>query len=80
LVSPAILPDNQERGPAYFHQRVDSFYAVPGLVSLRHLRLPQWIIFDGRGSIHFNATKYLDFQFGYDKELLLAADTVAFLK
>jgi len=64
------LTDNQERGPAYFHQRVDSFYAVPGAGFFKPFKTTAVDYFDGRGSIHFNATKYLDFQFGYDKNFI----------
>ena len=64
------LTDNQERGPAYFHQRVDSFYAVPGAGFFKTFKTTAVDYFDGRGSIHFNATRYLDFQFGYDKNFI----------
>lgn len=66
----AYLTDNQERGPRFFHQRVDSFNAVPGVGFFKTFKKTGVDYFDGRGSIHFNATKYLDFQFGYDKNFI----------
>ncbi|MBC7848833.1 MAG: hypothetical protein H7Y31_03815, partial [Chitinophagaceae bacterium] len=64
------LTDNQERGPGFFQQRIDSFDAVPGAGFYKPFKTTATDYFDGRGSIHFNATKYLDFQFGYDKNFI----------
>ncbi|MFM9907823.1 MAG: hypothetical protein ACKVOW_00670 [Chitinophagaceae bacterium] len=66
----AYLTDNQERGPRFLQQRVDSFDAVPGVGFYKSFKKTATDYFDGRGSIHFNATKYLDFQFGYDKNFI----------
>lgn len=61
------LTDNLERGPEFFRMRVDSFRAVPGAGWNKPFRQTARDYFDGRGSIHFNALRYIDFQFGYDK-------------
>lgn len=66
----AYLTDNQERGPRFMQQRIDSFDAVPGAGFYKAFKSTATDYFDGRGSIHFNATKYLDFQFGYDKNFI----------
>lgn len=66
----AYLTDNQERGPRFLQQRIDSFDAVPGAGFYKAFKNTATDYFDGRGSIHFNATKYLDFQFGYDKNFI----------
>ncbi len=66
----AYLTDNQERGPRFLQQRIDSFDAVPGVGYYKAFKSTATDYFDGRGSIHFNATKYLDFQFGYDKNFI----------
>jgi hypothetical protein len=64
------LTDNQERGPRFLHQRIDSFDAVPGAGFYKAFKQTAVDYFDGRGSVHFNATRYLDFQFGYDKQFI----------
>ncbi len=66
----AYLTDNQERGPLFFQDRVDSFGAVPGAGFFKSFKKTGVDYFDGRGSIHFNATKYLEFQFGYDRNFI----------
>ena len=64
------LTDNQERGPDYFRDRVDSLNAVPGVGFYKIFKQTGVDYFDGRGSVSFNATKYLNFQFGYDKNFI----------
>lgn len=66
----AYLTDNQERGPRFLQQRIDSFDAVPGAGFFKAFKTTATDYFDGRGSIHFNATRYLDFQLGYDKNFI----------
>ncbi len=66
----AYLTDNQERGPRFFEQRIDSMNAVPGVGFYKTFKKTAADYFDGRGSIHFSATKYLDMQFGYDKNFI----------
>ena len=62
--------DNQERGPIFLQDRIDSFSAVPGAGFYKNFKSTGVDYFDARGSVHFSATKYLDFQFGYDKNFI----------
>ncbi|MBS1933380.1 MAG: hypothetical protein JST96_05220 [Bacteroidetes bacterium] len=68
----AYLTDNQERGPDYFQQRVSAtgFRAVPGSGYFKSFKKTAFDYFDNRASIYFNALKYFDFQFGYDKNFI----------
>jgi len=66
----AYLTDNQERGPKYVMDRIDSFDAVPGAGYYKHFKQTAVDYFDNRASIYFNAWKYFDFQFGYDKNFI----------
>lgn len=64
--------DNQERGPSYYQQYVQTAKAVPGVGFYKAFKSDQTAqdYFDGRGYITFNATKYIDLQFGYDKNFI----------
>ena len=66
----AYLTDNQERGPRFLQMRIDSVSAVPGAGYYKIFKETAVDYFDGRGSINFSATKYFEFQFGYDKNFL----------
>ncbi len=68
----AYLTDNQERGPGFFQDRVTSsgFHAVPGAGYYKSFKQTAFDYFDNRASIYFNAMKYFDFQFGYDKNFI----------
>src|SRR5579871_210831 len=68
----AFLTDNQERGPDYFQDRVTAsgFSAVPGAGYFKPFKQTGFDYFDNRASIYFNAMKYFDFQFGYDKNFI----------
>jgi hypothetical protein len=68
----AFLTDNQERGPDYFQDRVDAtgFRAVPGAGYFKTFKKTAFDYIDNRASIYFNAFKYFDFQFGYDKNFI----------
>lgn len=66
----AYLTDNQERGPSWFQQRVAEFDAVPGAGYYKHFKKTGYDYFDNRASIYFNAWKYFDIQFGYDKNFI----------
>jgi len=68
----AYLTDNQERGPEYFQRLVDSgaYHAVPGFGYWQPFKTTGFDYFDNRASIYFNAWKYFDFQFGYDKNFI----------
>ena len=66
----AYLTDNQERGPGYFQQRVAEFDAVPGAGYFKSFKKTAFDYFDNRASIYFNTWKYVDWQFGYDKNFI----------
>ncbi len=64
--------DNQERGPSYWLKTVDSLRAVPGVGFYKSFKgnLTAKDYFDARGYITFNVAKYIDLQFGYDKNFI----------
>ncbi|MEO7960830.1 MAG: hypothetical protein ABIR19_04735 [Ginsengibacter sp.] len=64
------LTDNQERGPGFFRDRVQAFKALPGVGFYKRFKTTAFDYFDARGYITFNATKYIDVQFGYDKNFI----------
>ncbi len=66
----STIIENQERGPAYFQDRVNSVKAVPGVGFYKPFKTTGFDYFDARGYITFNATKYIDIQFGYDKNFI----------
>lgn len=62
--------DNQERPPFFVQQWEKKFNAVPGAGFYKPFKTTADDYFDGRGSIHVNATKYINVQFGYDKNFI----------
>ncbi len=66
----STIIENQERGPSYFQDRVNSVKAVPGVGFYKPFKTTGFDYFDARGYITFNATKYIDIQFGYDKNFI----------
>jgi hypothetical protein len=64
------LTDNQERGPLYAQNFVKTLSAVPGAGFYKPFKITGVDYFDARGSVTFNATKFIDFQFGYDKNFI----------
>jgi hypothetical protein len=67
----AYLTDNQERGPLFVQERINtSPFAVPGVGYFKKFKTTGTDYFEARGSINFTAAKYLDFQFGYDKNFI----------
>ncbi|MFS8083227.1 MAG: hypothetical protein ACMG51_07225 [Ginsengibacter sp.] len=64
------ITDNQERGPDFFQNRVNQFHAVPGVGFYKSFKKNAFDYFDARGYVTFNATKYIDIQFGYDKNFI----------
>lgn len=66
----AYITDNQERGPLFVRDRVTQFNAVPGNGFYKDFKKTATDFIDARGSINFTAAKYLDFQFGYDKNFI----------
>ncbi len=65
------LTDNQERDPAYVQQWITANTAVPGARFYKNFKAAGgYDYFDNRASISFNATKYIDIQFGYDRNFI----------
>lgn len=64
------ITDNQERDPLFVQNRVDSFHAVPGVGFYKSFKTTGYDYFDARGYITFNITKYIDVQYGYDKNFI----------
>jgi hypothetical protein len=64
------ITDNQERGPLYFQQKVGQLRAVPGVGFYKGFKTSGVDYFDARGYITFNAAKYTDIQFGFDKNFI----------
>ena len=65
-----FLTDNQERGPSFFQQQVNGFRAVPGVGFYKPFKKTGYDYFDARGYFTFGVTKYIDVQFGYDKNFI----------
>lgn len=68
----STLIENQERGPRYFQREVKAYDAVPGVGFYKPFKNNPAVVdyFDARGYITFNAAKFIDFQFGYDKNFI----------
>ncbi len=66
----AYLTDNQERDPLYVQQWVRDRRAVPGEGFFKDFKTTGYDYFDAWGYITFNATRYIDIQFGYDKNFI----------
>ena len=66
----AIITENQEKGPDFFQARTNMFRAVPGVGFYKPFKKNGYDYFDARGYITFNAAKFIDFQFGYDKNFI----------
>jgi hypothetical protein len=68
----STIIENQERGPQFYQQEVSSLRAVPGVGFYKNFKNDASALdyFDGSGYFTFNATKYIDFQMGYDKNFI----------
>lgn len=66
----AFITENQERGPQFFQRQVDKYDAVPGVGFYKPFKRTGVDYFDARGYFTFNAAKFIDFQFGYDKNFI----------
>ena len=64
------VTDNQERDPFYVQQVVNEWKAVPGAGYYKEFKGTGYDYFDARGYFTFNATKYIDVSFGYDKNFI----------
>lgn len=62
--------ENLERAPAFVQERANFFRAVPGAGRYNTYKTTGWDYSDARGGITFNAAKYFDFQFAYDKNFI----------
>ena len=65
-----FVTDNQERGPVQFQQFVNQHQAVPGEAFYKTFKTTGVDYFDARGSVNANVTKYINVQFGYDKNFI----------
>jgi hypothetical protein len=63
----AYLTETQEKPPMFVRDRVEEFRAVPGAGLYKRFKQTGYDYFDARGSVFFNAAKFIDVQFGYDK-------------
>ena len=66
----STITDNQERGPSYFQQRVNGTKSLPGAGFYKTFKSTGFDYFDARGYLTFTAAKYIDLQFGYDKNFI----------
>lgn len=66
----ALITDNQERGPQFFQRQVSRYEAVPGVGFYKPFKKTGVDYFDARGYFTFNAAKFIDFQFGFDKNFI----------
>ncbi len=66
----AMITENQEKGPDFFQARTNMYRAVPGVGFYKPFKSSGYDYFDARGYITFNAAKFIDFQFGYDKNFI----------
>jgi hypothetical protein len=66
----AYLTENQERDPLYVRQWEGEHEAVPGEGYYKEFKKGGYDYFDARGYITFNAAKYIDIAFGYDRNFI----------
>ncbi len=66
----SFITDNQERGPRFFQEKVKELRAVHGVGFYKTFKKTGVDYFDARGYVTFNAAKFIDFQFGYDKNFI----------
>ena len=66
----AYITDNQERDPLYVQQWVSDRKAVPGAGFYKSFKTTGYDYIDARGYITLNALKFIDIQFGYDKNFI----------
>lgn len=64
------ITDNQERAPLFVMARVNEHQAVPGAGFYKSYKTTAYDYFDARGSVYFTASKYINLQFGYDKNFI----------
>jgi hypothetical protein len=64
------LVENLERAPLFVQERVKQFRAIPGAGRFNAFKTTAWDYSDARGGITFNAAKFIDFQFAYDRNFI----------
>ena len=66
------LQENQERDPLFYQQRVNASRAVPGVGYYKIFKddSSAYDFFDARAYLTFRAAKFVDIQFGYDKNFI----------
>lgn len=62
--------DNQERDPLYVQRLINKFDAVPGAGFYKNFKTNGVDYFDLRGGVSWNVAKFIDMQFGYDKNFI----------
>ena len=66
----STIVENQERGPGFFQQYVDSRKALPGGGFYKPFKNTAFDYFDARGYVTLTVAKYIDVQLGYDKNFI----------
>lgn len=68
----STVVENQERGPSFYQQQVTTLRAVPGVGFYKLFKndATAYDYFDARGYMTFNAAKFIDIQFGFDKNFI----------
>lgn len=66
----SYVTDNQERDPLYVQQWVNTYKAVPGEGYYKSFKTSGFDYFDAHGYFTFGVTKYINVQFGYDKNFI----------
>ena len=66
----AYVTDNQEKDPLYVRDWVNRRKAVPGQGFYKPFKTTGYDYFDARGYFTFNATRYIDVTFGYDRNFI----------
>ena len=64
------LVENLERAPLFVQERILNTRAIPGAGRYNSYKLTGVDYSDARGGVTFNAAKYIDFQFAYDKNFI----------
>ena len=66
----ASIIDNQERDATYVQNWENKFQSVPGAGYYKNFNSTGYDYFDARGYFTFNAAKYIDVAFGYDRNFI----------
>lgn len=65
-----LVTENQTRLPYYIDQRVDSTKSLPGIGFLKGFGVNGYDYLLARGYITFSAAKFINFQFGHDRNFV----------